>query len=131
MWILRPSDADLPGLANVDHVDSIGASLPQVGLHVNLEVFCANVALGGQEHLDVLRCGIEDGGEFVGSHVVQFGQLPGFVWVGRLECGREKRIMRAISLCEGTRSQILACVAAHIHLFRASTFSVLASLGRV
>ena len=28
----------LPGLANVDHVDSIWASLPEVWLHVDLEV---------------------------------------------------------------------------------------------
>ena len=58
----------VPSLANVDDVDSIRPGLPQVWLHVHLQVLAADVALGSQEHLDILRGGIECGGEVVGSH---------------------------------------------------------------
>lgn len=27
-----------PGLANIDHIDSVRASLPQIWIHVNLQV---------------------------------------------------------------------------------------------
>jgi hypothetical protein len=60
----------LPGLANVDHVDTVGPGLPQVGLHVHLEVLCAEMALRSQEHLNVLLAGVEDGGEVAGGHDV-------------------------------------------------------------
>ena len=50
---------DVPCLANVDDVDTIWACLPQVRLHVDLEVLAADVTLRGQQHLDVLRGGIE------------------------------------------------------------------------
>jgi hypothetical protein len=60
----------LPGLANVDHVDTVGPGLPQVGLHVHLEVLCAEVALRSEEHLNVLLAGVEDRGEVAGSHGV-------------------------------------------------------------
>ena len=53
----------LPGLANVYHVDAVHASFPEVGFHVNLEVFGTDVALSCEEHLNVLRGGIEDWGE--------------------------------------------------------------------
>ncbi len=58
-----------PGLADVDHVDSIWTSLPQVWLHVDLQVLGADVTLSREQHLNVLRGGIEDGGEIVGRHV--------------------------------------------------------------
>lgn len=58
-----------PGLANVDDIDSVRARLPQVRLHVHLEILGSQVALGGQEHLDVLGCGIENRGEVGGSHL--------------------------------------------------------------
>lgn len=58
----------LPGLANVDDIDSIRASLPEVVLHVNLHVLGAQVALSCEEHLNVLRGGIENGGELRRSH---------------------------------------------------------------
>lgn len=60
----------LPRLANVDDIDTVGPGLPQVGLHVHLEVLCAEVALGSEEHLDVLLGGVEDGGKVAGSHLV-------------------------------------------------------------
>lgn len=60
--------ANVPGLANVDHVDAVWASLPEVWLHVHLHVLGTDVALGRQEHLDVLGSGIEARGEVVGSH---------------------------------------------------------------
>ena len=50
----------LPGLANVDNIDSIRASLPQVGFHVNLQVLGSEVALSCKEHLNVLGGRIED-----------------------------------------------------------------------
>lgn len=59
---------DVPGLANVHNVDTILTGLPQVLLHVSLQVLAAEVALSRQEHLDVLGGGIEGGGEVGGSH---------------------------------------------------------------
>ena len=59
----------LPGLADVDDVHTILASLPEVRLHVNLEVLAAEVGLSSQEHLDVLAGGVEDGGEVSGRHL--------------------------------------------------------------
>lgn len=58
----------LPGLANVDDIDSVRASLPEVVLHVNLHVLGAQVALSREEHLNVLGRGIENGGELRRSH---------------------------------------------------------------
>lgn len=58
-----------PGLANVDDVHTIDTGLPQVGLHVHLEVLGTEVALGRQEHLDVLAGGIENGRQVSGSHL--------------------------------------------------------------
>lgn len=59
----------LPGLANVDNIDTVGARLPQVRLHVNLEVLGTEMRLSGKEHLDVLRRRVEDGGKVGGSHL--------------------------------------------------------------
>jgi|SRR5688572_4597911 hypothetical protein len=59
---------NIPGLANVQDVDTILTGLPQVRLHVSLQVLAAEVALSRQEHLDVLGGGIEDRGEVGGSH---------------------------------------------------------------
>lgn len=50
---------NIPGLANVDNVDSVWASLPEVVVHVNLQVLGTEVALGSQEELDVLSGGVE------------------------------------------------------------------------
>ena len=58
-----------PGLADVDDVHAILASLPEVGLHVNLEVLAAEVGLSSQEHLNVLAGGVEDGREVSGRHL--------------------------------------------------------------
>lgn len=54
------STLDSPGLANVDDVDAIRARLPQVRLHMSLQVFAAKVAVGSKEHLNVLAGRIED-----------------------------------------------------------------------
>jgi hypothetical protein len=59
----------LPGLANVDHIDTIGPCLPQVRLHVDLKVLAAEMRLGSEQHLDILRCGIKDGGKVARSHL--------------------------------------------------------------
>lgn len=66
----KPSRArsDIPGLADVDNVHTISTSLPEVRLHVQLEVLAAQVALSCEQHLNVLRRGIEDGGEVSGRH---------------------------------------------------------------
>ena len=53
----------LPSLANVKNIDTIGARLPQVRLHVHLQVLGAEMRLSGKQHLDVLRRRIEDGGK--------------------------------------------------------------------
>lgn len=52
-------DPNIPGLANVDNVDSVWAGLPEVVVHVNLQVLGTEVALGSQEELDVLSGGVE------------------------------------------------------------------------
>ncbi|KAI6756261.1 hypothetical protein HG530_011997 [Fusarium avenaceum] len=62
----------VPGLANVDHVNTILTGLPEVVLHVNLEVLGAEVALSSQEGLNVLAGGVEDGGKVGGSHLDGF-----------------------------------------------------------
>lgn len=53
----------LPGFADVDHVDTVRTGLPEVGLHVDLEILGAEMALGCEQHFDVLGGGIEDWGE--------------------------------------------------------------------
>ena len=64
----RGKDNLLPGLANVEDIDTVRPGLPQVRLHVHLEVLCAEMALGSEEHLNVLLGGVEDGGEVGRSH---------------------------------------------------------------
>jgi hypothetical protein len=59
----------IPGLANVQDVDTVGAGLPEVGLHVHLHVLGTEVALGAQEHLNVLAGGVERGGKVLGGHL--------------------------------------------------------------
>lgn len=51
---------DGPGLADVDHVDAVRASFPQIGLHMHLEVLGSEVALCCEQHLNVLGGSIED-----------------------------------------------------------------------
>ena len=58
----------IPGLANVDDIDTVGASLPEVGLHVHLKVLGTQVALSSQEHLNVLGGRVENRGELGGGH---------------------------------------------------------------
>ena len=82
----------LPGLANVDHIDTIGTGLPQVRVHVHLQVLGANVALGGQQVLNVLRGGSEAGGEVVGRHRSGCVRDVGVVEV--VACGGKKRSTR-------------------------------------
>ncbi len=69
----RSQDNLLPGLANVEDVDTVGPGLPQVGLHVHLEVLRAEVALGSEEHLNVLLGGVEDRGEVGRGHLDGLG----------------------------------------------------------
>lgn len=63
------SNSSIPGLADVDDVDTIGTGLPEVVLHVNLEVLGAEVALSSQEGLNVLAGSVEEGGQVGGSHL--------------------------------------------------------------
>ena len=58
----------IPGLADVDDVDTISTGLPEVVLHVNLKVLATEVALSSQQGLDVLAGGVHDGGQVGGSH---------------------------------------------------------------
>lgn len=64
----------VPGLANVDNVDTIWASLPEVWLHVHLEVLGTEVALGSEEHLNVLRGGVESRWEVGRGHFVELSR---------------------------------------------------------
>jgi hypothetical protein len=59
----------LPGLSNVDNIDSVRASLPEVRVHVNLQVLGSEMALSAQEHLNILRSSIEDWWEVGRSHL--------------------------------------------------------------
>lgn len=59
----------IPGLANVDNIDSVRASLPEVWLHVNLEVLGSEMRLSCKEHLNVLGRRVEDGGELGRRHL--------------------------------------------------------------
>lgn len=49
----------LPGLANVDDVDTVGAGLEDVGLVVNLNVLGSEMDVGSNEELSILRCKLE------------------------------------------------------------------------
>ena len=58
------------GLADVDDIDAIRSRLPQVWLHVHLEVLCAQVALCGEEFLDIfgrLRAKVISDGQTIES----------------------------------------------------------------
>lgn len=44
----------LPGLSNVDDVNTIGPALPDVRLYVVVAVLCANVTLCRQKELDFI-----------------------------------------------------------------------------
>ena len=57
-----------PGLAKINNVDTIRARLPQVRLHVDLEVLGADVTLCCEEHLNVLGGGIEYWGQICRRH---------------------------------------------------------------
>lgn len=59
----------LPCLADVDHVDTVWASLPQIRLHVNLQVLGAQMTLRCEQHLHILGGGIECRGEVIRRHV--------------------------------------------------------------
>jgi hypothetical protein len=43
---------------------TIGPSLPNIRLHLFITVFCADMALCGQQELDLLVGSAEDGGKF-------------------------------------------------------------------
>lgn len=60
--------ANIPGLADVDNIDTVRASLPQVRLHVHLEILRAEMALGCQHHLNILVGGIECRRKVCGGH---------------------------------------------------------------
>jgi hypothetical protein len=64
MWAKNIS----PGLPDVDDIDTIRASFPEVRLHVHLEVFGTKVTLSSKEHLNVLRSRIEDRRKIGGNH---------------------------------------------------------------
>lgn len=68
---------NVPGLANVDNVDTVLASLPEVGLHVHLEVLGAEMGLSSEEHLNVLLGRVENCGEVGRSHLGRLFKLFG------------------------------------------------------
>ncbi len=71
------SKVSLPGLADVDHIDAVRTCLPEVWLHVDLQVLRAQVTLCCQKHLNVLGRGVEDRGEIVGCHTCGPGTCDG------------------------------------------------------
>jgi hypothetical protein len=56
-------DPNIPSLSNVNNIDSIRSSLPEVRLHVNLQVLGSKVALSREKMLNVLGGRIENRGE--------------------------------------------------------------------
>jgi hypothetical protein len=83
------ASANAPGLANVDDVDTVRASLPEVRLHVDLEVLGTDVALlttlveevgelrsrtnlSSEEHLNVLAGGSHGGRGVGGRHLDRY-----------------------------------------------------------
>ena len=79
----------VPGLSNVNNVDTVSAGLPEVGLHVHLKVLGTEVALGSQEHLDVLAGGVHGGGKISGGHLDWY-DLPRGMGVEVREEGRSE-----------------------------------------
>ena len=59
----------IPGLSNIDNIDPIGASLPKIRFHMNLQVLGSQMALGCEKILNILRVGIEDWGKLRGRHL--------------------------------------------------------------
>lgn len=49
----------IPGLSDVDNVDAIWTCLPDIWLHVSLQVLGTEMRLSGQEVLNVLAGSIE------------------------------------------------------------------------
>ena len=49
-----------PSLPNIEDIDTVSTGLPQVRLHVNLEILVAKMALRSQEHFNVLAGGVEN-----------------------------------------------------------------------
>ena len=62
-------DFTIPSLGDIDNVNTIRPCLPQVRLHVCLEVLAADVALRGEKHFDVVRGGVKHRREVGGSHL--------------------------------------------------------------
>jgi hypothetical protein len=52
--------SDSPGLSNIDHVYAIGASLPEIRVHVDLEILGSNVTLRCKQLLDIVGGRVED-----------------------------------------------------------------------
>lgn len=58
----------VPSLADVDDINAIRTGLPDVGLHMHLEVLGSQVTLSCKHHLNVLGRGVEDRGQLRRSH---------------------------------------------------------------
>lgn len=75
LWVLNGGDDSsgendlLPGLSNVDNVDSVLSSFEDVWSHLGVGVLGTDVGLSGQEHLDGLLVGIERGRQFRSRHI--------------------------------------------------------------
>lgn len=52
----------IPCLSDVDHIDPIWAGLPEIWLHMDLEILRAEMTLSCKQHLDILGGSIENGG---------------------------------------------------------------------
>lgn len=91
--------SDVP--SNVDDVDAISTSLPDIAGHVLVDGLSTNVALGGQEHGSILLGHGEGSGETSGGgHLVCIGDdRRGWCWIGldcrRLQCDTPARLSRS------------------------------------
>lgn len=94
--IQKLSYSNIPGLANVNNIDSIWASLPEVWLHVNLQVLGSQMALSGQKLLNILGGRIENRGELRRCH------LCDLMWLSNLVKPLEDGC-RKLSICRGRR----------------------------
>lgn len=59
----------VPSLADVDHINAVRPGLPDIRLHVRLQILAAKMALCTQQHLNILCRSIEHRREVVWGHL--------------------------------------------------------------
>ena len=64
----------LPSFPNVNNVDAVRSAFPDIGFHVLVAVFGANMALGREKELDFLLCRAEDRRQFCRRHLQRMSE---------------------------------------------------------